>query len=363
MEPKKENTPFDLLELIRQSAFCVENGQITRVNEAARHRTLEVGTAIDGLLLTGRQEYREFNEGQLYLTLCIAGSPCNACVTRGDGMELFVVEPTEKQSQLQSMALAAQELRLPLSGVLLAADQLFPSLGGAADPAAQALMSRINRGLYQLQRLIGNMSDAYQYAAGISCEMETRDICAVMDEIFENAARLTGLAGCTLRYRGLNAQQYCLLDMQMLERAVLNLLSNALKFSPKGTVIDVWLRRRGSKLYLTIQDGGPGIPDAVRSNVFSRYLREPSIEDGRYGIGLGLLLVQAVASAHGGTVLLEQPKGAGTRVTMTLALRTRQEDAVYSPLYTVDYGGDRDHGLIELSESLPEALYLPKNIN
>jgi len=60
---------------------------------------------------------------------------------------------------------------------------------------------------------------------------------------------------------------------------------------------------------------------------------------------------------HGGTVLIDHPRGKGTRVTLTLALRQNTEGSLRSPALRVDYAGERDHGLIELADCLPAELY------
>ena len=110
-------------------------------------------------------------------------------------------------------------------------------------------------------------------------------------------------------------------------------------------------------LYLTVQDTGTGIPEALRGSLFSRYQRQPAIEDGRFGLGLGLVLVRSAAAHHGGTVLVDSPKGIGTRVTMTLAIRQDIPKGFRSPILRVDYSGERDHGLVELSDVLPAECY------
>ena len=141
---------------------------------------------------------------------------------------------------------------------------------------------------------------------------------------------------------------------------MLNIISNSLKFMPQGGTIQAKLTRRGQKLYVSILDSGSGIQESTRADLFSRYTREPSVEDGRFGIGLGLVLIRSTAYQHGGTVLVDQPMEQGTRVTMTLAISSGSTDHVRSPILKVDYAGERDHGLLELSEVLPADLYKPQ---
>ena len=112
-------------------------------------------------------------------------------------------------------------------------------------------------------------------------------------------------------------------------------------------------------LQLQIQDSGSGIAQQIRSSLFHRYLRQPGIEDSRWGLGLGMVLIRSAAANHGGTVLIDSPSGTGTRVTMTLSIRQPQEATLRSPILRVDYAGERDHALIELSDCLPAQLYEP----
>ena len=70
-----------------------------------------------------------------------------------------------------------------------------------------------------------------------------------------------------------------------------------------------------------------------------------------------MVLIRSAAASHGGAVLIDQPEGSGTRVTLTLAIRQDTSGNVRSPLLRMDYAGERDHGLLELSESLPAELF------
>ena len=160
--------------------------------------------------------------------------------------------------------------------------------------------------------------------------------------------------------RGSEKPIFTLLDRERMERAVYNLLSNAVKFSEPGDFVDVKLSRNGKLAYFTVEDHGSGIAGHVQSTLFHRYMREPAIEDSRYGLGLGMTLVRTAASIHGGTVLLEQTNG--TRVTMTIAIRSQMPASLRSPqLRMGDYAGGRDLGLLEFSDILPVSAYEEMN--
>ena len=348
---------MEFLDLMVRPGFCVQENRITNANQAARSFGLEPGAQIGSFLLTGKTEYEAFRSGCLYLTLDLGGQSMGFSVTRMGSTDVFLLEQEEDQAQLQAMALAARGLREPLSSVMTIADRLFPVEARFDDPATREQVARINRGLLQMLRIISNMSDAVRYTAPQASRQETVDIRRFLEDIFSHAATLITQGGQTLTFRNLTEPVLCLADTEKLERAVLNILSNAIKFTPTGGRIEAALTRKGNMLYLQIQDSGSGIAENLRGSLHRRYLRQPAIEDGRYGLGLGMVLVRSAAACHGGTVLIDQPEGAGTRITMTLAIRQNTDPMVRSPILRVDYAGERDHTLLELADALPASLY------
>ena len=123
------------------------------------------------------------------------------------------------------------------------------------------------------------------------------------------------------------------------------------------------MTRKGRMLYLTVQGNGAGVADALKGSLYDRYRRQPGPEDGRFGIGLGMVLVRQPAAAHGGTVLMEHGADFGLRLTMTIPIRPPSDPNVRSPMIHVDYAGDRDHFLLELADCLPAEVYRRENIN
>lgn len=352
-----------ILDLMIQPAFTVKNGVIDVVNQAAGQYRLEPGTHISDILVTGKDEYAALAEGCLYLSLSLAGVPTGASVRRMEGFDLFTLEQEADQAELQAMALAAQELRMPLSNVMNIADQLFPMVDEGENPETQAQISKINRGLFQMLRIVSNMSDAYQYAQQTLPCMEVVNVTAVMEEIFEQSAELLRHGGIQLHFTNLLQDVFSLADREKLERAVHNIISNGVKFAPKGSPIHARLTQRGNMLYLSVQGEGSSIQPELRGNVHARFRRRPMLEDSRFGIGLGMVLIRSAAAIHGGTVLIDYPDGAGARLTMSMAINQNTDSVVRNGILRVDYAGERNHCLIELSDVLPNALYEPKKIN
>ncbi len=344
---------YALIELIPEPAFLVRDGVVQEMNQAARALPLTQGMEIMELLLTGGEEYDAFTGGCLSLQLSLGDQPRGASVTRFGDTHVFLLDPEEEDEALRALALAARELRQPLSNLIAISDLLLPHLLSKTESANREWMARLSRGLYQMEKIIGNMSDA-----GISqvlFQPEIRDIPSVFEEIFEKAAALLSETGAVLRYTGLNKKICGLLDAHQMERAVWNILSNALKFKTDGCEIHASLTQRGQYLRLCIQDNGPGVEETVLGSLFTRYRRQPGPEDSRYGLGLGMGILRSAAICHGGTVLVDQPETGGTRVSLTIKIRESTDSMVRTP--GILLSGGRDTALIELSQCLPLSVY------
>ena len=338
-----------LVELMLRPAFCVKDYTMIHVNRAAESLLLTAGTDVRELLLTGKEEYAAFSGGCLYLTLQLSATQMGASVVRVEDMDVFLLEDAE-DAQLKILGLAAQQLRDALSNVMIAANRLSPGALSDAENAA-----RLNRGLHQMLRLVSNMSDAGR--TNLSQGLELRSLGDVFSEILEKARTLTEKAGISISYQGLSEEVFCMADADLLERAVFNILSNAVKYTPPGETIRASLSRAGRILRFSVEDSGPGISDNILGSVFSRYRRSAGIEDGRFGLGLGMVIVRSAAAAHGGTVLIDQPQGSGARVTLTIAIRPSDGTVLRSGILHLDYMGGWDHGLVELSDCLPLEVY------
>lgn len=351
----------ELLELIPQPAFLVTGGRITYLNQAAQKRMIPGNISVSDILSTGAEEYAAFEGGCLYLALKIEDLTYGATVTRVDSHDIFCLDQDENNAELRAMALAAQMLREPLANLMISANRVLPAISDSSDLTLRNHAANINQSLHQILRLIGNMSDAARYSDGTLPNYAYKDLSAFLRELLEKVSSMAQQSGCTITAEDLPEAVICLVDEEKLERAVYNLLSNAMKFTPAGGRIALSLTQHGSKLHLSVRNSGSTIPAQLRSSIFSRYHREPAIEEHRQGIGLGMVMVRTAAAAHGGTVLVDQPAENETRVTMTLSMRIPASANLRSPRLKIDYAGEYDHALIELSDALPAQAYSQNN--
>jgi signal transduction histidine kinase len=110
-------------------------------------------------------------------------------------------------------------------------------------------------------------------------------------------------------------------DAAQLERVLLNLLANAVKFTPAYGVLTLSAARAEDHVVIAVADNGIGIPEAEQAQLFERFFRSSSARDQAIqGTGLGLSIVKNIVEQHGGAIVAESAEGAGTTMTITLPL-------------------------------------------
>jgi signal transduction histidine kinase len=353
-----EQTPItEILSFISAPAFSVYDGVITHCNDAAQKLLFYPETPVTSMLEQNKAEYAAFQEGCLYITLSHNNCSYSASVVRVNRTNIFVLEEDNDRIELKTLSLTASNMRQPLSSMIATASGLTASLEQTEDPKLREQLRHMNRNLYRMHRMLCNMSDALQYADVNSNNLVCQNIVSVVEAIFRQSQELCRHSGIQLQYRIPNEPILCAIDETLLERGIYNMISNAIKFSPEGSVIQASLICRENRIYISIADQGSGIPDSILSSVFQRYRRTPGLEDSRFGLGLGLVLVRCAARVHGGTVLVDQPGQAGARITISFPVRQSTSAMVRSNVVRVDYAGGWDHGLLELSDVIPANLY------
>jgi signal transduction histidine kinase len=163
---------------------------------------------------------------------------------------------------------------------------------------------------------------------------EVVDTGELLDDIAVRFAERAGRQGVELRTEappdeggGPRAE----VDVELFERAIANLVDNALKFCARGGTVTLAAEMRGDRLEVSVADDGPGIPAADLPRLFDRfYQSRPTVAPATAdcGRGLGLAIVKRIAELHDGDVAVESTLGRGTRVVITLpAAAARHEEA------------------------------------
>lgn len=346
--------PLDLIQYIHQPAFVAENGLVIQANDAADSLLIKEGTPVLPLIKNDSEEYEKLTTGKLSLQLEIG----NAWVTVHNGLHLFCVEKSYSSPELRAFALASQNLKDPLSNALSGAELLSRNETIRQDEELVRQLGEINRSLYQLIRSVFNMSDITQLGSGYRTQFLQQNIAAVFGEFFDRASEIVQDSKRIPKFSNLKGELIGTIDAGLLERLFLNLISNAIKFSPEGSVIKSTLKQTENRFSLTVENSIPSGESGFSSNAFSRFLREPGIENNKNGIGLGMSVISMIASAHQGTVLLSPYGKDKVRVTVSIPLNPNLPPEVRTVEQAIESNASGlDRFLIELSDVLPSSYY------
>ncbi len=208
------------------------------------------------------------------------------------------------------------ELKSPLSAIRGAAELLHePSM---PPPDRERFVANIERETTRIQELVDRMMEL---AALESRRALERCAPVAMRALLEERVASARDAGAPRRIRvELHAGAEATLDGDalLLQRAVGNLLDNALDFSPDGGAIEVSLASRGRSLDISVRDHGPGIPDYADDKVFEKFYSLARPHSQRKSTGLGLPFVREIAELHGGRVTLHNADGGGAVAVLSL---------------------------------------------
>jgi PAS domain S-box-containing protein len=212
----------------------------------------------------------------------------------------------------------SHEFRTPLTLILGPVDELLGRATGV-DEQARRELELIQRNGLRLAKLVNTLLDFSRIQAGrMQAHFEQADLPSVTAELASVFRSAIDRAGLTLTVDCPPLDQPVHLDRQMWEKVVLNLLSNALKYTFEGA-ITVRVGREGTDAVVAVTDTGIGIPVAEMPRLFERFHR---IENARArsteGSGIGLALVKELVGLHGGTITADSQEGVGTAFTVRL---------------------------------------------
>ena len=218
-----------------------------------------------------------------------------------------------RQNRLAEMgemsARLAHQVRTPLGAAVLYLTQLETLLPADSD-GGRYLGHALER-LRDLERLINDM---LMFAGGAEVQRTTVDLAALIDDVIETFVPQLD-DPFQIRWSGTAQPLHVRGSRHGLFNAISNLVANALQFTPDGETVSIALSADTHCARITVRDHGPGIPVEYQDQVF-----EPFFSTQSHGTGLGLAVVRAVVSAHGGTIdIVDCPDGAEITVELPLS--------------------------------------------
>jgi signal transduction histidine kinase len=224
----------------------------------------------------------------------------------------------------------SHDLRSPLTATVACLETLDTRWAG--DPARaddRALVEMALRNTRNAARMVQSLGDLAQLdEPEFKLRAEVVDAGELLDDIALRFAPRAALQGVRLAVSHADdpgaAPPFASLDIELFERAIANLVDNALKFCPRGSSIALAAVCADGQVRVSVADTGPGIPAADLPHLFDRFYQSrqsvaPATGEG--GKGLGLAIVKRIAELHGGTLAVESRVGAGTCVTLSVPAR------------------------------------------
>ncbi|MBK7972577.1 MAG: response regulator [Deltaproteobacteria bacterium] len=224
------------------------------------------------------------------------------------------------QMKTTFMANVSHEMRTPLTLMLGALETLAGSDRTHRDPSEVEYLDVIRRNGLGLLRLINDLLDlARLEASQARLRLEQVDLAELLRGIASQAAPMAGWRGLTLRTVLPTGPVTLSVDVQKIEKVVLNLVSNAIKFTPEGGTIQLTLEEDADEIRVMVADSGIGIPAAEHQRIFERFSQvDPSATRSRGGTGIGLALVKEFVELHGGSVAVTSEANEGSTFTVRL---------------------------------------------
>lgn len=219
------------------------------------------------------------------------------------------------------ISLASHELKTPVTSLKGFTNIMQRRLARQGDAQAQHYLARMDAQLDRLTALIGELLDISRMQSG---KLALREEPVALDALIEETVEEVQAASSTHRLliEGSVGVQV-VGDEERLRQVFINLLTNAIKYSPQANCIMIRLARddQGGQAILTVQDFGIGIDKAYHEHIFERFYQVTSAEERTYpGLGIGLFISREIVERHRGRLWVESSKGHGATFFVALPL-------------------------------------------
>ena len=319
----------DLSDMLREVVVATMLSERTRRAERldrVRRTTFVLSVAVLGMFATGAlmasqlvRNIRSLDDEQQRLVRHQARLEDTIALRTAEIRDALAVERRAKEVYRSFVMMVSHQFRTPLSVIHMTSQRLT-----RADPARPPTdlggkAFKILNAAKRLERLISRVVvSASLDAEGQFCMPEPVDL----NDVVRNALRQlrethpNRVFACSLSADPLPVE----VDVILVEQVTVNLMSNAAKYSPDDSRIDIRAMRAGDTAQVRVTDRGMGIPEAVRASIFDKYYRAPNVQH-LPGLGLGLHLATEILDLHDGRLDFTSTEGEGSVFTMILPLR------------------------------------------
>ena len=229
---------------------------------------------------------------------------------------------TREEEWLRFIDTLAHELKTPLTSIIAGAGLLSEELHDNIDESCRKLIQTIIRNADTLENRLAELLEIVKTGSGrILLQLEPVDVRSLVQGVCLQISPLITGKNQTLTTQCVDPLPLIHGDGPRLEQVLLNLVTNAHKFTPEGGSITVTATSNGHGVTVEVRDNGIGIAQDEQSRLFKPYSRVAADRQSHPGLGLGLALAKQVVELHGGSIWLESRSGQGSTFSFTLPLR------------------------------------------
>ena len=245
----------------------------------------------------------------------------NLALQRTKGSLEAAVDKLKEMDRLKSEFFSniTHELRTPLTMILSPVESLLDGEMGDFSASQRAYLRPIRRNALKLLKLINDMLDLARIEERfMRIRVQRTDLTELLTEIVEHAGPLAARKDIALVLDIRSTRDDLHLDLEKVERAVINLISNALKFTEQDGEVTLFLEADGDEVTVGVQDSGVGIPAEKQDQIFERFSQADGTVTRRYGgTGIGLALSRELVELHDGRLNVDSAEGKGSLFTIT----------------------------------------------
>lgn len=294
-------------------------GTETLPDALCTYLTIRTGERVYGVVGIAASE-KPLDSFETSILLSVLGECALALENQKNVEEKEAAAVLAKNEQLRANLLRSisHDLRTPLTSISGNASNLL-SNGTLFDPETKEQMyADIYDDAMWLINLVENLLSVSRLEQG---RMNLHLTTELIDEVVAEALRHINRKRVEYHFNVQSSDEYLLaqMDAKLIVQVLINILDNAMKYTPPGSDIHIGWKQEGKFIYISVADNGPGIPDQAKPHIFDMfYSASNQIADSRRSMGLGLALCKSIVNAHGGEIVVSDYKPHGSIFTFSI---------------------------------------------
>ncbi len=243
--------------------------------------------------------------------------------------EMAALLKEEERMRSDFISMLSHEIRTPLTSIRESVNMIAEELMGPINQRQRRFLEIAGGEIERISDLLSHLMQVSRMEAGaLKIDLRPLDPSVFLSNSIYRVAPAAEAKGITIKTNISPGMPFIMGDPDNLQQVLLNLLGNAIKFSPSQSEVMVSMEAeesaKGLNLKFSVTDQGPGVPEEEQSLVFHKYYRAPGTREQADGVGLGLSISRYIVEAHGGTIWVTSQVGEGSTFGFTLPALTRE---------------------------------------